>query len=462
MMWPKRAALAIGMVVAVAAIARADRWNDRTTLKFDAPMMIPGATLAPGTYTFKLLDSTSNRHVVQIFNEDGTRLVATTQAVPAKRMDPKGDVVVKLNPTEAGAPVALKAWFYPGSLYGHEFVYPDKQARDIARRTKTLVLSTDVAGSDMEKGTLYTYTAEGLKQPWHPDDAVMKEWAQSREHASRRASAGVAAPTPKEATAPMVHAEPVGMKVSIDDFEEHPQEYVGKTVSVTAQVEEVFGPRLFKIDEPSWADLDGEVLVYLPSNLAALVREDDRVTVTGTPKMFVKADIERELGWLEPDPDVEIEFDERPVLVASRIVGGNSDVAVAIALNEPVQRDSSAPDAQAANRPVGTSGTADAAAPLTDLGALGNGDEELVGRRVELNGVEVAKRGGKQGFWIEGRGASLFVLPSTDSGAAGSVTPGQAVSIEGIVLAMPRSMREKAAAVDHGNDEIYLYATSVK
>ena len=43
-------------------VARADQWNDRTTLKFDAPVMIPGTTLAPGTYTFKLLDSATHRH----------------------------------------------------------------------------------------------------------------------------------------------------------------------------------------------------------------------------------------------------------------------------------------------------------------------------------------------------------------------------------------------------------------
>jgi hypothetical protein len=131
------------MMVAIAGVAGADQWNDRTKLTFEAPIMIPGTTLAPGTYTFKLLDSQTSRHVVQVFNEDGTKLIATTHAVPAKRMDVSGDTMVKLNPTEAGAPIALKAWFYPGSRYGHEFVYSDQQARSIAQRTKTLVLSED-------------------------------------------------------------------------------------------------------------------------------------------------------------------------------------------------------------------------------------------------------------------------------------------------------------------------------
>ncbi len=72
MTWPKRAAMSMMMIqiLALAAIAGANQWNDRTILKFDAPMMVPGATLAPGTYVFKLMDSQSNRHMVQIFKQD--------------------------------------------------------------------------------------------------------------------------------------------------------------------------------------------------------------------------------------------------------------------------------------------------------------------------------------------------------------------------------------------------------
>ncbi len=36
----------------------------------------------------------------------------------------------------AGAPEALRAWFYPGMDYGHEFVYPRTRARELAKLTK--------------------------------------------------------------------------------------------------------------------------------------------------------------------------------------------------------------------------------------------------------------------------------------------------------------------------------------
>ena len=52
--------------------AHADEWNKKTVLTFSQPMEIPGQILPAGTYTFVLLDSPSDRHIVQIFNADGS------------------------------------------------------------------------------------------------------------------------------------------------------------------------------------------------------------------------------------------------------------------------------------------------------------------------------------------------------------------------------------------------------
>jgi hypothetical protein len=386
--------------------------------------------------------------------------MTTTQAVPIKRMDAKGDVVLKLNPTAAGAPAAIKAWFYPGTLYGHEFVYPDQQAREIAQRTKTLVLSGDIPDSDMQKATLHTYDATGGKQAWRGDEQTMREWNEWTKN--RTTTARVAAPgtsNTRESTAPMVRSQPAGMKVSVGNLEENAKRYIGQTIDVTAEVEDVFGPRLFKIDEPNWGDMDGEVLVYLPSDLAALVREDDRVTVTGTMKMFLKADLERELAWLEREPDVEIEFAERPVLVASRIVGGDSDVALAI----KVKTAASGTD-KTDETTVGTSGKAGAGktTPVPDVATITRGDRDLVGRRVNLDNVKVSRTAKNHGFWIDAGGASVFVLPAGYAERKTTASKDQTVSIEGVVLEMPRSMRDKARNGIKGNDDIYVFATSMK
>ena len=42
----------------------------------------------------------------------------------------------------AGAPPAIKTWWYPGERIGYEFVYPKAQARRLAQRTRQPVLTT--------------------------------------------------------------------------------------------------------------------------------------------------------------------------------------------------------------------------------------------------------------------------------------------------------------------------------
>ena len=413
--------------------------------------MVPGATLQPGTYVFKLLNSDTNRHVVQVLDEDQSRVVTTTNAVPTKRMDPNGDTVLKVNPTESGTP-AIKAWFYPGTLYGHEFVYPDDQARQIAQRTKTIVLSTDVPDSDMKQGTLYTYDAQGRRGEWKEDTAGTREWDQWYRDQEAKATAAVAAPGSEsrhESTAPIVEADRQGARVTIDDLEDHAAKYMGQTISVDAEVEKVLGPRLFTIDEPNWGDLAGEILVFMDTNLAALVREDDRVTVTGTMKPFMRAEIERELGWLGREEGVEIDLSSKPVFVATRVVGGTNDMALVIR---------TAPAAPA-DKPVGTTGAPASDAPVSSLEKLSAADDDLVGRRVQLKNVAIASVAKDGGFWVrEGDAAHVFVR-SSDSSA--TVTAGRNVSIEGVVMQMPSTIRDDLQPSAEWNDEIYVFATKV-
>ena len=52
--------------------AKADEWNNKTVMTFDVPVEVPGVgaqILPAGTYVFKLLDSASDRNIVQILNQ---------------------------------------------------------------------------------------------------------------------------------------------------------------------------------------------------------------------------------------------------------------------------------------------------------------------------------------------------------------------------------------------------------
>ena len=131
------AVLGIWSVTRIAA----DEHDKKTFVTISAPVEIPGKVLLPGTYVFKLLDSSSNRNIVQIFDEDQKHLQATILAVPDYRLNPPDKPLILFEERPAGTPMAVKAWFYPYDSYGEEFVYPRKQAAAIAKRTNQNVLS---------------------------------------------------------------------------------------------------------------------------------------------------------------------------------------------------------------------------------------------------------------------------------------------------------------------------------
>ena len=141
--------LTVALISAVLAPgARADDWNKKTTVTFSGPVEIPGVhlkgwgVLPAGTYVFKILDSASDRHIVQIFNKEQTQIYATILAIPNYRLKATDKTVITFRERAAGQPEALRAWFYPGMNWGEEFVYPKSKAVEIAKATNTPVLYT--------------------------------------------------------------------------------------------------------------------------------------------------------------------------------------------------------------------------------------------------------------------------------------------------------------------------------
>jgi hypothetical protein len=130
--------------------AKADEWNRKTVVTFSGPVEIPGVHLAgwgvlpAGTYVFKILNSQSDRHIVQIFSKDEKTVYATILAIPNYRLKATDKTVITFRERPAGQPEALRAWFYPGRNWGEEFVYPKAKAIELAKATNTPVLFTAV------------------------------------------------------------------------------------------------------------------------------------------------------------------------------------------------------------------------------------------------------------------------------------------------------------------------------
>jgi hypothetical protein len=141
-------ALVFGFSVTVlctifSSAASAQPWNKKTTVTFSGPVEIPGVgaqVLPAGTYVFRLLDSMSDRNIVQIFNKDQSHIYATILAVPNYRLKATDKTVMTFAERAAGEPQAIRAWFYPGDNWGQEFVYPKWKAVELAKTAKLPVL----------------------------------------------------------------------------------------------------------------------------------------------------------------------------------------------------------------------------------------------------------------------------------------------------------------------------------
>src|SRR5436190_14376614 len=121
--------------------AKSDEWNKKTIVTTNVPIEVPGKALPAGTYVFKLLDSPSNRNIVQIFDKDEKHLLATALTVPDYRLQPADKPLLQFEEQPSDTPPSLKAFFYPGDNYGQEFVYPHQRAVELAKRTKQNVLT---------------------------------------------------------------------------------------------------------------------------------------------------------------------------------------------------------------------------------------------------------------------------------------------------------------------------------
>jgi hypothetical protein len=117
-----------------------------TKFTVNHPFEVPGMTLQPNTrYTMRLLDSPSTRNVVEVLNGDDTKLLTQFLAISDERLEPADKTTFTFIETEPGFPMPIKEWFYPGRITGLEFIYPKKQALEIARHAKEPVLAAESA-----------------------------------------------------------------------------------------------------------------------------------------------------------------------------------------------------------------------------------------------------------------------------------------------------------------------------
>jgi hypothetical protein len=151
--------------------ATAGDWDRKTVITFSGPVEVPGVgaqTLPAGTYVFKILDSQSDRHIVQIFNKEETQVLTTILAIPNYRLHPTDKTVITFRERPAGQPEALRAWFYPGRESGEEFVYSKSRAIELAKETNEPVLATSIELASAPVEALKTAPVEAVAPTGEP------------------------------------------------------------------------------------------------------------------------------------------------------------------------------------------------------------------------------------------------------------------------------------------------------
>jgi pyruvate/2-oxoglutarate dehydrogenase complex dihydrolipoamide acyltransferase (E2) component len=142
-------ALVLAVLAVLATHIRAQETNtdQRTIMTFSSAVELPGVTLEPGTYEFRLAD-TPQRNVVQVFRKEGDQSVGGKPMgqwtfIPAERPRASDETVVMFKEAREGTTPAIQYWYFPSERIGKEFIYPKEQAEKIAARTGQAVRSED-------------------------------------------------------------------------------------------------------------------------------------------------------------------------------------------------------------------------------------------------------------------------------------------------------------------------------
>ena len=150
------------LTLGIGCVAYAQPADNRTYFTFSAPVTVPGMTLPAGKYLFRVADATSSRKVINILSGDGKKSLAMLHTIPNQAREAPKDPEIRFMEAAAGVPPPVKTWWYPGRSIGYEFIYPRKQAMQLAKTAKAPVLTTATDTTDVAKADLSRIDGAGL------------------------------------------------------------------------------------------------------------------------------------------------------------------------------------------------------------------------------------------------------------------------------------------------------------
>lgn len=119
---------------------------------------------------------------------------------------------------------------------------------------------------------------------------------------------------------PAIVAQSIALAPEPGEITEDPNQYYGKSLAVTGEVENIVGPNAFTLDEDEL--LGASDLLVLVATPKGTINDGEKVAVSGVLRQFVVADIERDydLTWdLKLQRKLEAEYSNKPVLIANSV-----------------------------------------------------------------------------------------------------------------------------------------------
>lgn len=211
---------------AVQVGAQESNSSQRSFLTFSGPVELPGVTLEPGTYEFRLGNIDTSRNIVQVFTKENREPVGQWTFAPAERGRASDETMIMFRESAEGTTPAVQYWYFPGERIGKEFIYPKDQAQRIAARTGQTVKSTE----GEVKAPAIASAGEPVAEPAAPPKSASNESEQPEEQAR------VEAPAEPPAAASIAQPEPsLEARAEVSPFVEPAPRPVGTSGAAEAE-----------------------------------------------------------------------------------------------------------------------------------------------------------------------------------------------------------------------------------
>lgn len=143
------------------------------------PTDVGGKILQPGTYVIKVIPAADSRNKIQVWSQDQKKLYATALTIPheLKPNETMPSTMFVFYEATADHPRALRTWFAanPPGDHGHDLVYPEGRAKQIAVASNTRVVSypETVADDDIATAPLTVQTPQATVETYTPPATPM-------------------------------------------------------------------------------------------------------------------------------------------------------------------------------------------------------------------------------------------------------------------------------------------------